>query len=112
MNSLPPITCSEGPCPCRGRTSWCVEPPNHSSPNANSGADRQPNSYSHTHRNGSSNQRAIADAMNYADRPGKSAVERFMHLEHDYPDRSVSIHFFLVSAWKNDVLPRLANSCV
>ncbi len=30
------------------------------------------------------------------------AFERFMHLEHDYPDRSVSIHFFLVSAWKND----------
>jgi 8-oxo-dGTP diphosphatase len=30
------------------------------------------------------------------------AVERFMHLEHDYPDRSVSIHFFLVSGWKND----------
>ena len=30
------------------------------------------------------------------------AVERFMYLEHDYPDRSVSIHFFLVSAWKND----------
>ena len=25
-----------------------------------------------------------------------------MHLEHDYPDRSVSIHFFLVSAWKNN----------
>ena len=31
-----------------------------------------------------------------------AAVERFMHLEHDYPDRSVSIHFFLVSAWNND----------
>jgi len=30
------------------------------------------------------------------------AVEHFMHLEHDYPDRSVSIHFFLVSGWKND----------
>ncbi len=30
------------------------------------------------------------------------AVQRFMHLEHDYPDRSVSIHFFLVSGWKND----------
>jgi 8-oxo-dGTP diphosphatase len=26
----------------------------------------------------------------------------FMHLEHDYPDRSVSIDFFLVRAWKND----------
>jgi 8-oxo-dGTP diphosphatase len=31
-----------------------------------------------------------------------SAVERFMHLEHDYPDRSVSIHFFLVDAWINE----------
>jgi 8-oxo-dGTP diphosphatase len=30
------------------------------------------------------------------------AVERFMHLEHDYPDRSVSIHFFLVRGWKNE----------
>jgi 8-oxo-dGTP diphosphatase len=30
------------------------------------------------------------------------AVERFMHLEHDYPDRSVSIHFFLVSGWTNE----------
>ena len=29
-------------------------------------------------------------------------VERFMHLEHDYPDRSVSIHFFLVHAWKHE----------
>ena len=26
----------------------------------------------------------------------------FMHLEHNYPDRSVSIDFFLVSAWVND----------
>jgi 8-oxo-dGTP diphosphatase len=26
----------------------------------------------------------------------------FMHLEHDYPDRSVSIDFFLVRSWKND----------
>jgi 8-oxo-dGTP diphosphatase len=30
------------------------------------------------------------------------AVEHFMYLEHDYPDRAVSIHFFLVSGWKND----------
>jgi len=30
------------------------------------------------------------------------AIERFMHLEHDYADRSVSIHFFLVSGWKNE----------
>ena len=30
------------------------------------------------------------------------AVDRFMHLEHDYPDRSVSIHFFLVHGWKNE----------
>ena len=30
------------------------------------------------------------------------AAERFMHLEHDYPDRSVSIHFFLVSGWSNE----------
>jgi 8-oxo-dGTP diphosphatase len=29
-------------------------------------------------------------------------AERFMHLEHDYPDRSVSIHFFLVQGWKNE----------
>ena len=26
----------------------------------------------------------------------------FMHLEHDYPDRSVSIDFYLVRSWKND----------
>lgn len=26
----------------------------------------------------------------------------FMHLKHDYPDRSVSIDFFLVSAWRNE----------
>lgn len=25
----------------------------------------------------------------------------FMHLDHDYPDRSVSIDFFLVSSWTN-----------
>ena len=30
------------------------------------------------------------------------AVEYFMHLEHDYPDRSVSIHFFLVDGWQNE----------
>jgi 8-oxo-dGTP diphosphatase len=30
------------------------------------------------------------------------AAERFIHLEHDYPDRSVSIHFFLVSGWINE----------
>jgi len=30
------------------------------------------------------------------------AADRFMHLEHDYPDRSVSIHFFLVHGWKNE----------
>ncbi|NCF25170.1 MAG: 8-oxo-dGTP diphosphatase MutT [Gammaproteobacteria bacterium] len=30
------------------------------------------------------------------------AVECFMHLEHDYPDRSVSIDFFLVRAWSNE----------
>ena len=30
------------------------------------------------------------------------AVERFMHLEYDYPDRSVSIHFFLVHGWRNE----------
>lgn len=29
-------------------------------------------------------------------------TEHFMHLEHDYPDRSVSIDFFLVKAWRND----------
>ena len=30
------------------------------------------------------------------------AADRFMHLEHDYPDRSVSIHFFLVHVWRNE----------
>ena len=30
------------------------------------------------------------------------AVEYFMQLEHDYPDRSVSIHFFLVDVWLNE----------
>lgn len=33
-----------------------------------------------------------------------AGVEHFMHLDHDYPDRSVSIDFFLVRAWKNDPL--------
>ncbi len=28
------------------------------------------------------------------------AVERFMHLEHEYPDRKVSIYFFFVLDWK------------
>lgn len=31
-----------------------------------------------------------------------AAIEYFMHIEHDYPDRSVSIDFFVVSAWKNE----------
>ena len=31
-----------------------------------------------------------------------AATEYFMHIEHDYPDRSVSIDFFVVSAWKNE----------
>ena len=30
------------------------------------------------------------------------STTHFMHLEHDYPDRSVSIDFFLVSAWVNE----------
>jgi 8-oxo-dGTP diphosphatase len=30
------------------------------------------------------------------------ATEYFMHLEHDYPDRSVAIDFFLVSAWDKE----------
>ena len=30
------------------------------------------------------------------------AAERFMHLEHDYADRSVSIDFFIVSSWINE----------
>lgn len=30
------------------------------------------------------------------------AAERFMHLEHHYPDRRVSIHFFLVTGWANE----------
>jgi 8-oxo-dGTP diphosphatase len=29
-------------------------------------------------------------------------VRPFMQLEHDYPDRSVSIHFFLVLDWKHE----------
>ena len=28
--------------------------------------------------------------------------EHFMSLQHDYPDRLVSIDFFLVTAWKNE----------
>ncbi len=31
-----------------------------------------------------------------------AGTEHFMHLDHDYPDRSVSIDFFLVRAWKNE----------
>ena len=30
------------------------------------------------------------------------ATSHFMHLDHSYPDRSVSIDFFLVSAWRNE----------
>ena len=33
---------------------------------------------------------------------GLRDVSHFMHLEHDYPDRSVSIDFFLVDAWDNE----------
>jgi len=29
-------------------------------------------------------------------------TEHFMHIEHDYPDRSVSIDFFVVNEWKNE----------
>jgi len=29
-------------------------------------------------------------------------TEHFMHVEHDYPDRSVSIDFFVIGAWKNE----------
>ena len=29
-------------------------------------------------------------------------IEHFMSLQHDYPDRSVSIDFFLVTDWQND----------
>ena len=29
-------------------------------------------------------------------------TEHFMCLEHDYPDRSVSIDFFMVNGWKNE----------
>jgi 8-oxo-dGTP diphosphatase len=31
------------------------------------------------------------------------AVDTFMKLHHEYPDRSVSIEFFLVTSWENDV---------
>jgi len=31
-----------------------------------------------------------------------AGIEHFMHIEHDYPDRSVSIDFFVVSEWKNE----------
>ena len=30
----------------------------------------------------------------------------FMHLQHDYPDRSVSIDFFLISSWRNEAVGR------
>jgi 8-oxo-dGTP diphosphatase len=30
------------------------------------------------------------------------AAEHFMHLDHDYPDRSVAIDFFLVTEWKGE----------
>ncbi len=33
---------------------------------------------------------------------GLRDASHFMHLEHDYPDRSVSIDFFLVDAWDNE----------
>lgn len=29
-------------------------------------------------------------------------AEHFMYLKHDYPDRSVSIDFFLVNVWQNE----------
>jgi 8-oxo-dGTP diphosphatase len=33
---------------------------------------------------------------------GLRDASHFMHLEHDYPDRSVSIDFFLVDTWDNE----------
>lgn len=30
--------------------------------------------------------------------------ESFMKLDHDYPDRAVRLHFFMVSRWSGDVL--------
>ncbi|MDH3757164.1 MAG: 8-oxo-dGTP diphosphatase MutT [Gammaproteobacteria bacterium] len=30
------------------------------------------------------------------------AIKRFMHIEHDYADRSVAIDFFLVLSWVNE----------
>lgn len=30
--------------------------------------------------------------------------ESFMKLDHDYPDRTVRLHFFMVSRWSGDVL--------
>lgn len=33
---------------------------------------------------------------------GLRDASHFMHLEHEYPDRSVSIDFFLVDAWDNE----------
>lgn len=33
---------------------------------------------------------------------GLKSPRHFMHLEHEYPDRSVSIDFFLISAWRNE----------
>ncbi|MBT8100607.1 MAG: 8-oxo-dGTP diphosphatase MutT [Gammaproteobacteria bacterium] len=31
-----------------------------------------------------------------------TATEHFIHLQHDYPDRQVEIHFFIVERWKNE----------
>lgn len=31
-----------------------------------------------------------------------AGTEHFMHIDHDYPDRSVSIDFFVVSDWNNE----------
>lgn len=31
-----------------------------------------------------------------------AGTEHFMHIQHDYPDRSVSIDLFVVSEWKNE----------
>ena len=33
---------------------------------------------------------------------GLESSRHFMHLEHEYPDRAVSIDFFLISAWRNE----------
>jgi 8-oxo-dGTP diphosphatase len=51
---------------------------------------------------GESAEQALARELTEELGIGLRDASHFMHLEHDYPDRSVSIDFFLVYTWDNE----------